>query len=341
LLALGRADARMTQKAGAVIDRQARHMNHLLDDLLDTARVTQGLVALDMQRIDLKQVVSEALEQARPIVEQLRHQLNVQIDPAAACVLGDAKRLVQVLVNLLNNAAKYTPPGGALSLRLDCADGHAHIDVSDNGIGMDEATVASAFTLFSQAARSSDRSAGGLGLGLALVKTLVQHHGGKVRASSGGKGCGSRFVVSLPLVESGADQLHAMPAAPSPPAALKLLIVDDNRDAAEMLGMVLAEGGHQIDVAFTGREAMACAERLRPDVFLLDVGLPDMSGYELARALRATPAGRDATIIAITGYGSPADRAASSDAGFDQHLTKPVDGAVLARLLARVGMRVH
>ncbi|MDB5961899.1 MAG: hypothetical protein JWP59_3193 [Massilia sp.] len=342
LLSLGGADERMTQKASAVIDRQARHMNHLLDDLLDTARVTQGLVTLEMRRVDLKRVIAEALEQVRPAFEKMRHQLDVQLATCATVVDGDGKRLVQVLVNLLDNAAKYTPGGGAIAVRLDCSGGHADITVSDNGIGMDEATLGSAFTLFSQAVRSSDRSAGGLGLGLALVKAMVERHGGQVSARSDGKGCGSRFVVRLPLRDGAgmvteAAKGAAQDAAQQAPARpLRVLIVDDNVDAAEMLGMVLEGAGHQVALAFNGAGAIAQAASAVPDVFLLDVGLPDMSGHALAVRLRAMAGGARATIIAITGYGSPADRAASSAAGIDHHLTKPVDPAALARLLEQV-----
>ena len=342
LLAMGRADASMMQKAGAVIDRQARHMNHLLDDLLDTARVTQGLVSLDMRRLDLKRVIVDALEQARPMIEQHRHHLNVQIDPCPTAVHGDDKRLVQVLVNLLNNAAKYTPDDGLITLRLDCVDGQAQITVADNGIGMDAGTVSNAFALFSQATRSSDRSAGGLGLGLALVKNLVERHAGTVQAHSEGKGRGSKFVVGLPLLDGAADVRErerdgVAPSSAGP--ALRVLIVDDNRDAAEMLGMVLENAGHRVELVFNAQDAIDRAQRMPPDVFLLDVGLPDMNGYQLARRLRDIAACRGATMIAITGYGSPADRALSREAGIDHHLTKPVDAAMLDRLLLQVSPR--
>ena len=346
LLALGHADARMTQKAGAVIDRQARHMNHLLDDLLDTARVTQGVVSLAMRRLDLKHVIAAALEQARPLIEQRRHHLNVQLDPCAAWVTGDEERLIQVLVNLLNNAAKYTPEGGLISVRLDCEDGRAYVQVSDNGVGMDAATAANAFDLFTQGARSSDRSAGGLGLGLALVKNLVERHAGQVFAHSEGKGYGSSFKIILPLLEekrhASRDPVFDAPAVDSDAAApsghgLRILIVDDNRDACEMLGIVLGNAGHQVDLAFTAGAAIERAQQHWPQVFLLDVGLPDMNGYELARHLRLQqPQAANTLMIAITGYGSPADRAHSAAAGIDHHLTKPVDPAELEKLLASV-----
>ena len=338
ILTMGRADPAMTLKAGAIIDRQARHMNRLLDDLLDVSRVTQGLVALAMTRLDLKRVVAEAVEQARPMIEECQHQFTVQLDPMPAFVLGDDKRLVQVLANLLNNAAKYTPRGGYVVLRMVCDGGSARISVKDDGIGMAPEVLANAFELFSQAARSSDRSTGGLGLGLALVKSLVDRHDGTVTGHSAGKGRGSEFVVTLPLLAAGAeapaasDRAHAAPAG----AGLRLLIVDDNRDAAETLGMYLGASGHEIHLAFGGNDALARAAEIRPDACLLDVGLPDMSGYELARRLRELPQARGAAMIAITGYGSKSDREHSLHAGIQHHLTKPVDTKLLNQLLADI-----
>ena len=340
ILSMGRADAALTLKAGAIIDRQARHMNRLLDDLLDTSRVTHGLVALNMTRLELKRVVAEAIEQARPMIEECRHRFTVQQDPAPAFVMGDDKRLVQVFANLLNNAAKYTPRGGNLALSVVCEDAVARITVSDDGIGMAPETLGKAFELFSQAARSSDRATGGLGLGLALVKSLVERHHGAVVAHSAGKGRGSEFVITLPLLATeaqGAANITAeRPAGGSPHGALRLLIVDDNRDAAETLGMYLGAMGHDIHVAFGGLDALARVAAIRPDACLLDVGLPDMNGYELARRLRALPETRDAAMIAITGYGSKSDREHSAAAGIGHHLTKPVDTEMLNRLLADI-----
>jgi PAS domain S-box-containing protein len=333
----GRANAALLEKAGAIIERQSRHMSHLLDDLLDVARVTQGLVTLDMQRIDLGAVVTAALEQARPMVVQYRHHLVVTLEPGPVHVSGDSERLVQVVANLLNNAAKYTPAGGHLTLALTAADGRARISVCDNGIGMAPSTLQQAFELFSQAARSSDRTSGGLGLGLALVKGLVERHGGSVSGRSDGPGCGSEFVVTLPL-------LAPLDAAPEPDAAvaripgrLRLLIVDDNRDAAETLAMYLDMLGHETHVAFSGAEGLAQAGRLALDACLLDVGLPDMSGHDLARRLAALPVTPGAVLVAVTGYGSAGDRTASASAGFHHHMTKPVDTGELEALLARIG----
>ncbi|MDB5919759.1 MAG: hypothetical protein JWR40_3993 [Massilia sp.] len=341
ILSTGRADAALTLKAGAIIDRQARHMNRLLDDLLDTSRVTHGLVALNMTRLDLKRVVAEAIEQARPMIEDCGHRFTVQLDPAPAFVMGDDKRLVQVVANLLNNAAKYTPRGGKLALGVACDGTNARITVSDDGIGMAPDTLGKAFELFSQAARSSDRATGGLGLGLALVKSLVERHHGAVSGQSGGKGRGSEFVITLPLLATQAQAQVAASHAEGPDGAsvdgaLCLLIVDDNRDAAETLGMYLGAMGHDIHVAFGGADALARVAAIRPDACLLDVGLPDMNGYELARRLRALPETRDAAMIAITGYGSKSDREHSAAAGIAHHLTKPVDTEQLNRLLAEI-----
>jgi PAS domain S-box-containing protein len=342
ILAMGRADAALTLKAGAIIDRQARHMNRLLDDLLDVSRVTQGLVALNITRLDLKRVVAEAVEQARPMIEDCKHRFTVQLDPAQAFVMGDDKRLVQVLANLLNNAAKYTPRGGNVALSVVCEGAVARITVSDDGIGMAAETLDKAFELFSQAARSSDRATGGLGLGLALVKSLVERHHGAVSGHSAGKGRGSEFVITLPLLAAQAGVTASTPDRAEgalADGALCLLIVDDNRDAAETLGMVLGAMGHDIHVAFAGFDALARVAAIRPDACLLDVGLPDMNGYELARRLRALPETRDAAMIAITGYGSKSDREHSAEAGIHHHLTKPVDTGQLNRLLAQIAVR--
>ena len=341
ILTMGRADAGLTLKAGAIIDRQARHMNRLLDDLLDVSRVTQGLVTLAMTRLDLKRVVADAVEQARPMIEECKHNFTVQLAPSPAFVLGDDKRLVQVLANLLNNAAKYTPHGGNVVLRMTCADGQARISVKDDGIGMAADTLDNAFALFSQAARSSDRSTGGLGLGLALVKSLVDRHDGTVSGHSAGKGLGSEFIVALPLVTGTASTAmpDVVPHAAAAGARLRLLIVDDNRDAAETLGMYLESAGHEIHLAFDGADALARVAAIRPDACLLDVGLPDMNGYELARRLRELPETRRTEMFAITGYGSKNDREHSAHAGIQHHLTKPVDTAVLKQLLAGIAPR--
>ncbi len=337
VLTQGRATPGMIEKAGAIIERQSRHMSHLLDDLLDVARVTQGLVTLDMARVDLAGVVADALEQARPMVSQHRHQLAVTLAPGPVLVAGDRARLVQVVVNLLNNAARYTPDNGALALSLTVTGDSAHIGIRDNGIGMAPATLQHAFELFSQAARSSDRANGGLGLGLALVKGLVERHGGSVAGRSAGLGCGSEFIVTLPLLAVAREERVTPAATPGRAAAcLRVLIVDDNHDAAETLAMVLDMLGHETHVGYSGAQALEQAARLAPHACLLDIGLPDMGGHELARRMAALPALAETVLIAVTGYGSAADRVESARAGFHHHLTKPVDTTALGALLASI-----
>ncbi len=338
LLTTGRADPAQTARAGAVIARQATHMNRLLDDLLDVSRVTQGLVTLDKTALELKRVVADAIEQARPLIEERGHQLVVQQEPAPAMVLGDEKRLVQVLTNLLNNAAKYTPRGGKVIVRLGTCDTNAVISVHDDGIGMAQDTLRHAFELFAQAARSPDRSSGGLGLGLALVRSLVEQHGGTVAAYSAGPGAGSEFTVTLPLLVGQAEVVEPAAAADAwmAPVKLRVLVVDDNRDAAETLAMYLEASGHDTFVAFSGQEALELAPDLLADAYLLDVGLPDMSGHELVRRLQALPVAAAAAMIAVTGYGGKLDLESSAAAGFHHHLTKPVDTARLHALLSAI-----
>ncbi|MDQ2821406.1 MAG: ATP-binding protein [Pseudomonadota bacterium] len=334
----GRANPAALAKAGAIIARQSQHMSHLLDDLLDVARVTQGLVTLNMARVDLADVIMHAVEQVRPLVERCRHELAVTLAPGKTEVSGDSQRLMQVVVNLLNNAARYTPPNGKLAITMTADAACAHITVVDNGIGMAPATLRHAFELFSQAARSSDRANGGLGLGLALVKGLVERHGGSVAGASDGLNCGSQFTVTLPLLAQEGVSAPAPGASVLPVRGqLRLLIVDDNRDAADTLAMYLDILGHTTHVAYSASDAIAQAAQLAPDACLLDVGLPDMSGHVLARRLGALPGCSNAVLIAITGYGSASDREESASAGFHHHLTKPVDLGALEALLATIG----
>jgi CheY-like chemotaxis protein/anti-sigma regulatory factor (Ser/Thr protein kinase) len=252
-----------------------------------------------------------------------------------AQVRGDGTRLVQVVTNLLNNAARYTPEGGVIELELAVEPGAVHIVVRDNGIGIDATLLPHIFDLFVQGERSFDRAEGGLGIGLALVKSLVEKHGGHISAASGGRGAGSEFTVRLPRAreaEPAPDMSRHDDMAQS--GALDILIVDDNADAADTLSMYLDSAGHRLHVAYDGRRGLALAEETAPDVLLLDIGLPDIDGYQLAQRLRALPETAHATLIALTGYGQDADRERSIAAGFDHHLTKPVDVEALARLLS-------
>jgi PAS domain S-box-containing protein len=336
LLRLARLDATHVRQTSEIISRQVRNMTDLVDDLLDVSRVTRGLVALDNLALDAKRIVSDAIEQVQPLIEARRHHLAVHMPPESALVWGDKKRVVQVLVNLLNNAAKYTPEGGNIIFSTEVRDEHVVFTVADNGTGMAPDMVERAFELFAQAERSSDRSQGGLGLGLALVKSLVELHEGYVSAYSEGLGKGSRFTVLLPrLKEENAASGNPQHAAAinTPAKNLKVLVVDDNVDAAQMLAMFLETLGHRVFVEHESGMALERAKLESPDICLLDIGLPDMDGHELARRLRAQPQTANAVLTAITGYGQEQDRRNILDAGFDHHFVKPVDTARLADLL--------
>ena len=331
-----------TRQASEVISRQVKHMTTLVDDLLDVSRVTRGLVELDKGVVDVKAAVASAVEQARPLIEARHHALTVRTGAAPATVHGDRTRLVQVIVNLLNNASKYTPQGGEIVLAVRAYDERIAISVTDSGIGIDEALLPQVFELFTQAERTPDRAQGGLGIGLALVKTIVALHDGTVTARSGGAGTGSEFTITLPaLAASGhptpADVHRDGAVAPAPARPLHVMIVDDNTDAAESLAVLLESRGHRVTVRAHPFDAIDAALREPPQVFILDIGLPEMDGYELARRLHAQPATQAAVFIALTGYGQAHDRILSKAAGFHHHCVKPMDMETLTRLLATAG----
>ena len=341
LLKLAQVNEPRIARTSEIISRQVEHMTSLIDDLLDVSRVTRGLVTLEKHIVLLDQVVASTIEQVRPLVEARRHHLAVDIAADIPPLLGDRIRLVQICTNLLNNAAKYTPPGGELLLQARVEDGQLALLVRDNGIGIAADLLPQVFDLFTQGERSPDRAQGGLGLGLALVKSLVELHGGSVSAHSDGPGRGSDFTVRLPLPTLHDDPaaLHAgeLSADPAMPAArLHLMLVDDNVDAANTLAMLLEMQGYIVAVAYRAQDALDRAAQEAPGIFLLDIGLPDMDGYELAKRLRAQPATRDAVLIALTGYGQAQDRERSESAGFDHHLVKPVEIERLSVLLAQV-----
>jgi signal transduction histidine kinase/ActR/RegA family two-component response regulator len=336
LLRLPGADASRVAHASTVIARQVRHMTGLIDDLLDVSRVTRGLVKLERQKLDAVRILADAVEQARPLIEARAHRLIVDTPPQAAFVFGDQKRLVQAITNLLNNAAKFTPTGGEIALRAEVDNEHVKISVTDSGIGMAPELVERAFELFGQGERTADRSQGGLGIGLALVKSLTELHGGTASASSAGTDRGSRFVVCLPrmieeveVAESRQDPVSVQ----SSDRALKVLVVDDNADAAQMLAMFVEALGHTVSVELSALAGLRRARAELPHVCLLDIGLPEMDGNELARRLRSQPAMADSVLIAVTGYGQESDRERSVAAGFDHHLIKPVDTNRLASIL--------
>jgi CheY-like chemotaxis protein/two-component sensor histidine kinase len=327
------------RKMSQIIGRQVAHMTALIDDLLDVSRVTRGQVELDEAALDMRDIVAVAVEQTMPLVRARHQQLDVDVPAQSMPVMGDAKRLVQVLANLLNNAAKYTQERGRLRLAAAVRDGEVIVDVVDNGIGMAPELAARAFDLFAQAERTSDRASGGLGLGLALVRSLVELHGGTVMCESTGSGQGSRFTVILPRLEAPATP--ALPRDEAPAAAqegsLFVMVVDDNVDAAETLALLLEALGHRVSVEHDPERALERARTEAPPVCLLDIGLPGMDGYELARRLRAQPATAHALLVAITGYGQDSDRRRAAEAGFDRHLVKPIDLDTLQDVLAGVG----
>ena len=319
-----------------VIERQVSHVVGLVDDLLDVSRITRGKIQLSRTRCRLADVVAEGIEIASPLLEQRNHALTVDVAATDLDVDGDAKRLAQVIANLLTNAAKYTEPGGRIAVRARRHEDLVVLQVTDSGIGIDPAMLPRIFDLFTQERQAVDRAAGGLGLGLAIVRSLVALHGGTVDAFSEGRGCGSVFTVSLPAaqMDTQSDAREGQDrAAPLP--AMRILVVDDNADAAILLAEVLSVWGLDARVAADAPQALAIARDFRPDVALLDIGLPVVDGYELARELRQL-LGTNLRLMAVTGYGQPHDRGRALDAGFEQHLTKPVDLAMLRRALARV-----
>jgi PAS domain S-box-containing protein len=336
LLKSDTSDDRRVRQASEIIDRQVEHITSLVDDLLDVARVTRGQVSLDKQPVDLTSLISDAVEQAAPAIERRGHRLVLPQTTESFPVLVDPKRLVQVMVNLLTNAAKYTPEGGNILLRLEAQDDRLMIVVQDDGIGIEPELLPRVFELFTQGSRAADRSQGGLGIGLSLVKSLVESHGGSVTADSEGTGTGTKFTVVLPRYrEPQASAPHQDGVGPvaSPAKALHIMIVDDNKDAALMLSMLLEAAGHKTVVEHDPHGALERAPLEAPDVCLLDIGLPGMDGNELARRLRSTQAVAQTVLIALTGYSQDSDRKNSLEAGFDHYLVKPVKVEELVALL--------
>ncbi|HEX7986333.1 MAG TPA: ATP-binding protein [Duganella sp.] len=319
----------------AMMERQVSHMVHLINDLLDIARVSSGKLVLKKERAELKTLVALAVETSQPLLDAAGHKLTVRLQEADAVVDVDVVRLSQVLSNLLSNAAKYTPAGGHIAISATVADGQLVIEVADDGMGIATESIASVFDMFTQVGRSIANSKGGLGIGLSLVRRLLELHGGSVTAASPGIGLGSTFTIRLPLAAGGDTARLQAPAevaqAPAPAARLRVLITDDNHDAADTLRDLLQNDGHETRVAYDGAGALAAAETFRPHVALLDIGMPGMDGYQTARAMRAMPGLENVTLAALTGWGAAEDRARSRAAGFDHHLLKPV---VLAELRA-------
>ena len=339
LLRMRTLDPERVAVTSNVISRQVAHMTTLIDDLLDVSRVTRGLVTLNIEDEPLSSILSDAVEQATPLIRSKGQRISLQLARQATLVRGDKKRLVQVVANILNNAAKYTPDGGHILLASTVVGAHVQIDVTDDGIGMDPEFTSHAFELFSQAERSSDRASGGLGLGLALVKSIVELHDGTVSAFSAGIGKGSTFTLVLPcLAEREEKEGSALleDAAHRSASPLRIMVVDDNQDAALMVAMLLEAVGHEVIVEHEAKAALAHSAAAEPDVFLLDIGLPEMDGNALAQRLRAQAVTTGAVLIALTGYGQEHDREATRLAGFDHHLVKPPDTGHLLTLLAGI-----
>jgi PAS domain S-box-containing protein len=341
LLKVVKLDDARVQQTSEIIGRQVDHMTGLVDDLLDVSRVTRGLVELDKTPLDMRHIVTDAVEQVNPLIWSRRHHLVLHLSPDAATVRGDGKRLVQVITNLLNNAAKYTHEGGNIVLKTEVRDGKVLLNVIDDGIGMEPKLAARVFDLFAQAERTPDRSSGGLGLGLALVKSLVELHGGTVTCTSEGIGKGSNFTVCLPLVpvQSKPSELQqAGSRLQVPKKALRVIVVDDNVDAARMLAMLLEASGHQVVVEHGARRALERARIESPDVCVLDIGLPEINGNEMAQRLRSQPETANTVLIAVTGYGQTHDRESALAAGFHHYFVKPVDMTKLVTLLAEISI---
>jgi len=322
----------------AVMERQINHLVRLVDDLLEVSRITRGLIQMQREPMDLASALRYAIDTSRALADAAGHTLLVRLPSEPITVAGDAVRLTQVFANLIANAAKYTNSGGTIVVALSREGDRAIVSVKDDGIGIPPAHLRSVFDMFMQVDRSGRRAQGGLGIGLTLVRSLVEMHGGRVEARSAGLGSGSEFIVDLPI--SAASILHAdVPQVPQPMPPRRILIVDDNQDALETLSSLLAALGTTVATAASGREALAMLDHVQPDTVLLDIGMPDMDGHEVARRIRANPKHAGALLIALTGWGQDHDLELSSAAGFDHHMVKPPDLAQLRAILMQSPQR--
>jgi CheY-like chemotaxis protein/two-component sensor histidine kinase len=326
--------------AHEVIERQVRQMARLLDDLLDVSRITRNKLELRQETVGLASVVESAIETSCPLIRENRHQLFVHLPEHPVTLEGDPVRLAQVLSNLLNNAAKYTDPGGNISIEARVSGGEVHIAVRDTGIGIAPEMMPHLFDIFSQANAARERAQGGLGIGLSLVKGLVELHHGSVEAHSEGLGCGSEFAVRLPLPLSsqhrqgesiGCDQ-EAQKAFPR----LRIVVADDNKDAADSVAMMLRIMGNEVRTDYDGEQAVRTAQEFRPDLVILDIGMPNLNGYQAARRVRDQNWGKDVYLVAMTGWGQREDRRKAEEAGFNVHMVKPADPSKLMRILEQL-----
>ncbi len=336
ILRLTRPDAEADAPL-AMMERQLGQLVHVIDDLLDLSRIANGKIELRRGPIELAAAVQDAVEISRPLLDERAHRLTVTLPPRPVHVNGDRTRLAQVFTNLLTNSAKYTEPSGHIELTVEAQGSDVVVRVADDGVGIPKDKLDAIFEMFTQVEQCSERSQGGLGIGLNLVRGLVEMHGGRVEAHSDGPGKGSEFIVRLPaLVSSGQRPLRGDDGTGDPQrgAAYRILVVDDNTDGALTLAMMLRLMGHETRSAHDGQEALETAEAFRPDVILLDIGLPKLNGYQVARRIREQPWGAGVVLIAQTGWGHEEDKRRSKQAGFNFHMVKPVDPAALEKLLA-------
>lgn len=340
ILSLAKHDPVKVEKYSGIILRQVAHMTDLIDDLLDVSRVTRGLITLGNERVELREVIIQSIEQVRPIMEKHQHRFTLHESPNPIYVNGDKNRLIQVVTNILNNSAKYTPNSGQVVVELTIESPFAKITVTDNGVGMEPELINEVFELFSQAKRTSDRSQGGLGIGLALAKSLVELHHGEISVKSEGIGKGSQFTILLPMLndhqahdatEYVNTEMHKIPVS----SQIKIMVVDDNADAANMVAALLELSGYHVTVAYDAMKALELAKKDRPDALILDLGLPNMDGKELAKLLRGQAETTDATLIALTGYSEEHESEKAQKAGFDHFFVKPVDVGKLLEVLSK------
>ena len=317
-----------------VISRQVNHMSWLLDDLLDISRITRGTLELRLEDTELADILESAVETARPVIDAKKHAFTIEAPEDSVQFMADPLRLAQILSNLLTNAAKYTDPEGHIQLRVECEPGNITFVVKDSGIGIEAETLRNIFEMFSQVKSAQDRSEGGLGIGLSLTKGLVDLHGGTIEARSAGLGFGSEFIVRLPRKELKRETPLALPVVNAQQGTgRRILIADDNQDAAESLSMLLQMDGHDVRVVHDGRAAVCSFSAFKPEIVLLDIGMPGLNGYEVARLVRLEPQGRAVTLIAVTGWGQEQDKQRALGAGFDYHFTKPVEPQRIDKIL--------
>jgi len=330
-------NAELLKRARETMERQMAHMVRLVDDLLDVSRISRNKLELKKERLELSSVIHHAVEACQPHLDRDKHEFVLNLPTEPIHLHGDPTRLAQVIGNLLTNACKYSEPGGKICLNVERQEAEVKISVQDTGIGIPSEMLDKVFDMFTQIDKSLERSDGGLGIGLSLVKRLVELHGGTVTADSEGLGKGSEFIVRLPIEIKPSrigSLVHAPVASASKSAGRRILVVDDNRDSATSLALLLKMTGNQTKTAFDGLAAIETAEAFRPEVILLDIGLPKLNGHDTCRAIRNQPWGKDTLILALTGWGQEEDRRKTTEAGFDNHLVKPVDNVALNKLIS-------